>query len=180
MYADAAIRFRDPFVSKDAYEPTFKGSWPSYPQHSDFNRALTPPPEMNDVSHASKYPYYEQEHGDRYRPYMPAQQAQRAHVAPYVPQEVSNADFGRNGVATQPNSRTISPVQHSRQSQYNESQHYEPQQTHQKRDSQANAIASQFQIPKSVNDSGGSLSELAAQVSSEPFVSMQILKADVI
>ncbi len=36
----------------------------------------------------------------------------------------------------------------------------------QKREPQASAIAPSFQIPKSVNDSGGSLSELAAQVSS--------------
>ena len=161
MYADSSINFRDPVVSRDVYEKTLKESWYSYPQYDDFNRALTPPPEMSGLTKGSKTGYLQQEHGSLYGNYVASQHTYRAPGAPYFPQEVSNADFGRNGVATQPNSRTISPVQQTRQFAKDDSQ------KHQRRESQANAIAPSFQIPKSVNDSGGSLSELAAQVSSE-------------
>lgn len=81
---------------------------------------------------------------------MPAQQTYRAPVAPYLPQEVTNADFGRNGHA--------SPI---RQAPTEPANGVQPQ----RRASQANSIATNFQIPKAVNDSGGSLGELAAQVS---------------
>ena len=162
MYAASSIHFRDPFVSREAYEDHSRGRWHSYPQYADFNRALTPPPEMSSLADTSKSTYYQQEHGQHYDDYLPKQQAYRAPVAPYLPQDVTNADFGRNGVATQPGSRTMSPALQSRQATVDDSQ----QQIHQRRASQANAIAPSFQIPKSVNDSGGSLSELAAEVSS--------------
>lgn len=161
MHADNAIHFRDPFVSQDSYQR----SWHSYPPnaHADFVRALTPPPEMSGPTHTSKPAYYQQEHGRHFGDYMPSQQSYRAPVAPYLPQELSNTDFGRNGVATQPNSRTMSPVFQARQTTVDDSQ---LQHNHRRRESQASAIAPSFQIPKTVNDSGGSLSELAAQVSS--------------
>jgi len=115
---------------------------------------------MNSVSQPSKPTSYKREHGQHYGDYMPSQQSYRAPVAPYLPQEVSNADFGRNGISTQAGSRTISPTQTSRQPIFLDSQ----SQSQQRKDSQANAIAPSFQIPRSVNDSGGSLSELAAQI----------------
>ena len=165
MYADSVIDFRDPFVSRDADDDSLNRSWYSYSQYSDFNRALTPPPEMSGLTHSSKSGYFQQERGPYYGDYFPSQQTYRATGAPYMPQEVSNADFGRNGVATQPNSRTISPVLQPRQLTVDDTLKHHAQQ---KRESQANAIAPSFQIPKSVNDSGGSLSELAAQVCSNP------------
>ena len=163
MYADSGIHFRDPFVSKDAYSDNTAGSWSSYSQYADFVRALTPPPDMSGLAQTSKPGYYQQEHGVHYNNYQPPQQTYKAPGAPYIPQELSNADFGRNGVATEPSSRTMSPAIQSRQATMDDLQ----QHARQRRGSQANAIAPSFQIPKSVNDSGGSLSELAAQVSSK-------------
>ena len=160
MYADSGIYFRDPFGFGDAYDDYSRGSWHFYSQSTDFNRALTPPPDMSGLTHTSKAGYYQQEHGLHYNDYMPSQQSYRPPPAPYLPQEVSNADFGRNGVATQPSSRTMSPILPLRQTTVDDLQHN----SQQRRESQANAIAPFFQIPKSVNDSGGSLSELAAQV----------------
>jgi hypothetical protein len=162
MYAESVVHFRDPFLSRDAYDSPPRGSWHSYPPYPDFVRALTPPPEMSGVTETSKPSYYQQEHGHHLGDYMPSQQSYRAPVAPYHPQELSYGDFGRNGIATQPNSRTISPVFQARQTTVDDSH---LQQAHRRRESQASAIAPSFQIPKSVNDSGGSLSELAAQVS---------------
>lgn len=52
----------------------------------------------------------------------------------------------------------MSPVSGPRQPVFDEPR------TFSRRGSQANAIAPSFQIPRSVNDSGGSLSELAAQI----------------
>ena len=160
MHADNTIHFRDPFVSQDTYQR----SWHSYPPnaYADFVRALTPPPEMNGPTYTSKPGYYQQENGGHFGDYMPAQQSYRAPVAPYLPPEISSTDFGRNGVATQPNSRTMSPVFYARQTTVDDSQ---LQNNHRRREPQASAIAPSFQIPKTVNDSGGSLSELAAQVS---------------
>ena len=159
MYADTANYFRDPFVSNDDFDSHQRGGWLPFSQRLDFNRPLTPPPDMNGIPHTSKPGYYQQEHGYHYGDFTPGQQAYRAPAASYGPQEVSNADFGRNGVSTEPCSCSVSPTQ-PRQKTVDDSQQY----SHQRRGSQANAIAPSFQIPKSVNDSGGSLSELAAQV----------------
>jgi hypothetical protein len=150
MHADNSIYFRDPF----AHDSHSRGSWPTNPPYVDLVRQLTPPPEMS-----SKPGYYPQEHGQRYGNHVASQQL---HRAPFVPQEHPGADYSRNGVATQPNSRTMSPVFQPRQTTVDDSQ---LQHGHRRKESQASAIAPSFQIPKSVNDSGGSLSELAAQVS---------------
>ena len=160
MYADSRIHFRDPFGSSDAYAEHQSESWYSPNQYTDFNRALTPPPDMSTFSRSSKPATYQQEHGHHYGDYMHSQQAYRAPVTSYVPREVTNSEFGRSGVPTQPGSRAISPVP-SRQATFDHS----VQPSQQRRGSEANAIAPAFQIPTSVNDSGGSLSELAAQVS---------------
>ncbi len=162
MYAESAwIQFRDPFLPRDAYDSHSRGSWHSCPSYPDLVRALTPPPEMSGATETSKPSYYQQEHGQHHGDYMHSQRSYRAPVAPYA-QELSNGDFGRNGVATQPSSRTISPVFQARQTTVDDSH---LQQANRRRESQASAIAPSFQIQKSVNDSGGSLSELAAQVS---------------
>jgi hypothetical protein len=161
MYAVADIHSRDPFGSKDTFD-AHQTSLHSFPSYLDFNRALTPPPEMSGVTQASRPSYYQQEHAHHYGDYLPSHYAAKAPVGPYLPQEVSNAQFGRNGVTTQPNSRPLSPALPSRQPAADDVQAY----SQQRRGSQPSAIAPSFQIPKSVNDSGGSLSELAAQVSS--------------
>ncbi|KAK3697833.1 hypothetical protein LTR37_017224 [Vermiconidia calcicola] len=160
MYADTGIKFRDPFGSREVYDERLRESWSSYPQYSDFNRDLTPPPDMENAAHLSKTSYYQQEHGQHHGDYMPHPQTYRAAVAPYLPQQVTNTQYGRPGVSTQPSSRTMSPIMSSRQPIKDDSRVY----TRSRSSSQANAIAPSFQIPKSVNDSGGSLSELAAQI----------------
>ncbi|KAK5167693.1 uncharacterized protein LTR77_007392 [Saxophila tyrrhenica] len=152
MYAEPAIRFGDPFGSNTTPNKTIHQHLP----YLDFNRALTPPPEMNGAVQASKSGYYQPEHATHYGDYVPSNHASRAPAAHCLPQEVSNTEFGQNGV--QPRSRPMSPAMTSRQTTVDDtySQH--------KREPQASAIAPSFQIPKSVNDSGGSLSELAAQI----------------
>ncbi|KAK5122066.1 hypothetical protein LTR85_004312 [Meristemomyces frigidus] len=154
MYANSAIHFRDPFASRDSPHNWSGANWSSYSQQSDFNRALTPPPDMNGASHATKPAYYQQERGQHYGNHH-HQQVYRAPVASYHAQDDS---LGRSGANTQTSSRTMSPVSGPRQPVFDEPQ------AQSRRGSQANAIAPSFQIPRSVNDSGGSLSELAAQI----------------
>lgn len=161
MYADSSIHFRDPFVSRDTYDDTSKGSWPSS-RYADLIRALTPPPEMRGLPQNSKPGYFQQELGSHYSSYHDQQQTFKDSGPSYIPPELPNANLGCNGISTQPSSRNVSPILQSRQFTVADSQ-----QAHQRRQSQANAIAPSFQIPKSVNNSGGSLSELAAQVSFE-------------
>jgi hypothetical protein len=115
---------------------------------------------MNVATQTSKSGYYQQNHVHHYGDHVPSNQASKAPMGPYLPQEVSNADFGRNGYTSQPSSRIMSPAMTSRQAPVDDLRLHSQQ-----RGTQANAIAPSFQIPKSVNDSGGSLSELAAQVS---------------
>lgn len=158
MSAASAVRFRDPFVSHSAYTIDQR-SWPSLPHRHDLNRALTPPPDMNGVSQ-QKPVYYRPEHTTYTGDTTAHQHAYQAPIGSCMSQELSHTEFGR-AYATQPSSRTMSPVQPARS--YTVDDHTTQQNN---RASQANAIAPSFQIPRSVNDSGGSLSELAAQVSS--------------
>nr|POF18626.1 meiotically up-regulated gene 80 protein [Quercus suber] len=136
MSVHSAVQFRDPFASTVPPPHPALSGWTSEPSHARFSRALTPPPEMQQD--------HRHDHGDR----LPGWQAYKAQVAPYLPQEVSNAEFGRQAL-----SRPVSPV---RQPVFAESQS--------RRGSHASNIALSFQIPRSVNDSGGSLSELAAEI----------------
>lgn len=158
MSTASAIRFRDPFGSHNAY-CNDTSNWPSFARRHDLTRALTPPPEMNGVSHQQPA-YYRPELSNHVNDLLSGQHSAKANGGAYHPQELSNADFGRTGYATQPSSRTISPATQARSHTVDE---YTKQ--HNIRASQHNAIAPSFQIPRSVNDSGGSLSELAAQVS---------------
>lgn len=166
MHPDPAIRFRDPFtVSKDLTPPksfsnaydSSRSNWYSNARYPDLNRALTPPPEMSGVHQQQQPSRYLKENGYHYNDSLSTQNAYRAPVASYPPQDLSNHGFaGRPAVVSQPASRA-SPVRQAPAETNGDAQAH-------RRPSQANAIAANFQVPKSVNDSGGSLAELAAQV----------------
>lgn len=162
MYAQSDIRFTDPFVSRDSLDWQSRRSDPHYLPLPDFNRALTPPPEMNGgpVTYPCRSGYYTDEHPLHYGDSMPPYQASRTGPGPHLPQEATNAEFGRPGIYTQPSSRSMSPACNSRQTTVDDSHSY----SHQSKTSRSSSIAPSFQIPKTVNDSGGSLAELAAQV----------------
>jgi hypothetical protein len=153
MYAATAIQFTNPFAPRDSFDHAARANWHSFPQ--DFARALTPPPEMNSVSHSSKGGYYRKEQAHHYGDHLPAQYGYRP-AASYRQYEPATAVNYRNGVASQPRSRTMSPIPGPQQPVFDDPTS--------RSGSQASAIAPSFQIPKSVNDSGGSLSELAAQI----------------
>lgn len=158
MSTASAIRFRDPFVSHDTYINDQR-SWPSLTHRHDLNRARTPPPDMNGVAHQQSL-YYRPEHSGHATDSLARQQAYKASNGAYPPQEMSSAGVGRSGYAPQPASRAISPIAQARSHTVDDYSR-----SHNNRASQASSIAPSFQIPRSVNDSGGSLSELAAQVS---------------
>lgn len=164
MYVDSAVRFRDPFF------PSHKGCaaprdyqqaqhhWPMSSSHRDFDQALTPPPEMLGPQQTARSAFHAnaKDHGQQHASHLQAQQIYRQPVTSHSTQETSNTDYGRSAVAF---GKTRSPARaapydatHGSSQQRRGSQHQ-------------NAIASNFQIPREVNDSGGSLSELAAQVS---------------
>lgn len=164
MYANAAIQFRDPFAARDSSinrEPHSWGqsraNWASYTSNQDLNRALTPPPDMANVGHASQHVSH-QEHGQHhYSSHMPARSTYRAPVAQYPPYTASGdnraVDSNRSGKASpgvQSRLPAIEPANQAHSSSHKQI---------------SNSIAPLFQIPESVNDSGGSLSELAAEVS---------------
>lgn len=158
MYAAHAAHFKDPFAinQSDCYAPS--EDWQTRTGIFHFNGPLTPPLEMNAGPRTSRPAYYQQEHEHRSSSY-PSQQQQpyQAPAAAQPPQDLNSHAYHSNGGHSRTNSRTISPVRQS----------YQDAQTvsHSRRVSQANAIAPSFQIPSTVNSSGGSLSELAAQVS---------------
>jgi hypothetical protein len=110
---------------------------------------------MNNVSHVAQHVSHH-EHGQRYNSHMPAHSAYRAPVAQYPPYEPS----GESRTAASRDAK-VSPTSQARLPALDsavETQSRQHKPNH-------NAIAPSFQIPKSVNDSGGSLSELAAEVS---------------
>jgi len=117
---------------------------------------------MNGVQYSSKPGYYEKEHAHHYGNYFSNQQASKAPVAPHPPLEMPPTHVHHSAAASQAQTRgrTVSPTPTTNPQQpvFIESQSQAP------RRSQANAIALSFQIPRSVNDSGGSLSELAAKI----------------
>lgn len=159
MYANAAIQFRDPFAARDSTinrQPHTYGqsraNWASYSNNQDLSRALTPPPDMNSVSHASQHAG-RQEHGQHYNSHVSAHSTYRAPVASYSSYQPSaNSNTAESKVS--PTMQTRLPALDSAND--SQSRPHKPNN---------NAIAPSFQIPKSVNDSGGSLSELAAEVS---------------
>lgn len=158
MYAHHGIRFTDPFAAPDSYHQQLTPDWTSHLPR----RAPTPPPDMNGVQYSSKLGYYEKEHAQYHGDYMSTQQVSKAPGTSHPPLEMPNNHVHRSAAAsqTQTRSQTLSPTptNNPQEPVFIDSQ---PQV---RRGSQANAIAPSFQIPRSVNDSGGSLSELAAKI----------------
>ena len=166
MSVNAAIHFSDPFAARGSTlhrEPHHhlpRASWTSRPTNDDFNRPLTPPPDMNGVSHASNPGTYHQELGRHYNDYASSQASHRGPTARYPQYDHS----GMSGYAAGTRSHTLSPVPQLQQSRQTGSAVPLEAASHSRRPSHNSAIAPSFQIPRSVNSSGGSLSELAAQV----------------
>ncbi|KAK4901108.1 hypothetical protein LTR27_001664 [Elasticomyces elasticus] len=160
IYAASAVHFTDPFAPKSGQRNTTRTNWT---WQQDPARSLTPPPEMNSVLHETKPAYYRQERAYQYNDCLPGQQAYRASDVvgpPYQPQDVPHYDYqSRSAVASQAVSRDVSPSRGPRQPVFESNRGAEPRQS-----SQATAIAPSFQIPRSVNDSGGSLAGLAAEI----------------
>lgn len=164
MYANAAIQFRDPFAARDSTinrQPHHCGqsraNWAPYSSTQDLNRALTPPPDMNNVSHVTQHLSH-QEHGQQCGNHMSANSTYRAPVAQYPSYEPSGQTR-----AVESREAKFSPTTQTKLAAPDSAV------DHHSRSHKSNhaAIAPSFQIPKSVNDSGGSLSELAAEVCSE-------------
>lgn len=164
MYAPTAIRFIDPFaLPKDCSHPLqdhkhSRDIWTVQAPHQDINQFLTPPPEMAGVESARPSFHatdYSQQHVD----YVNGKPAYRASLAPYqCPDGFSDHNRNRTTITSYNNARTSPPKSAPIEPSIDQSQQRRGSQYH-------NAIASNFQIPRSVNESGGSLSELAAQVS---------------
>ncbi|TKA61152.1 hypothetical protein B0A55_12026 [Friedmanniomyces simplex] len=159
MYTTSAVHFTDPFAPKGGPHTTERANW-GFAWHQDPARSITPPPEMNRLSHDADPAVYKQERAYQYNDSLPSQQAYRAPGAPGPPYRPQGALHTQdiNGTASQPSSRTISPIRGPRQPVF------EDVRASSQRGSQANAIAPSFQIPRAVNDSGGSLAELAAEI----------------
>ncbi|KAM0700563.1 hypothetical protein Q7P35_012284 [Cladosporium inversicolor] len=161
MYANAAIQFRDPFAARDSTinrQPhnyaSSRANWTSYTNTQDLNRSLTPPPDMNNVSHAPQHVAH-QDYSQRYNNHMSSHSTYRAPLANYPSHEPSTANH-----VVESRDAKVSPTTQTRASALDSaiethSRVHKPNHT---------AIAPSFQIPKSVNDSGGSLSELAAEI----------------
>ncbi|GAB7356623.1 hypothetical protein MBLNU459_g7345t1 [Dothideomycetes sp. NU459] len=161
MYPPSGIHFRNPFLTSSGPSHSSRSAFghqgyeldvPS-PSSATVNkvsfharRPLTPPPDMNTVAQQvphSRHDFY----GDR-----------SAAPAKYEPPMYSHEQSYRNvqaqakqDITSQSSNRPRSPV-------------FQQSSTVQSKDSTANAIAPSLQIPRSVNNSQGSLSELAAQI----------------
>lgn len=171
MYTDQVVRFRDPFASSisplrhsqhNDVDYTFKSSWSFQPSLPTSNKALTPPADMNGLPQGPRPHLHQQEYGQHYSDRTFGQQASRAPVAPYIPREHQQANVSSCHTTTSRPGRGTSPARSIKAEIVEEAiAHAQPKQAQ----PAANPIAVNFQIPRSVNDSGGSLSELAAQVS---------------
>ncbi|QIW95294.1 hypothetical protein AMS68_000812 [Peltaster fructicola] len=141
MYTNGAVTFRNPFDnSGTSFDPHHLSQDSPYAAYVHLNRPPTPPPEM----HGAQYTFeqgFRQERGhdsvlgDQYV-YKPYTSQEHDHARPPSP-----ANLSRPAVDFESTTETVS-----------------------RRPSQANDIAKPFQIPRSVNDSGGSLAELAAEI----------------
>ena len=166
MYTASAIRFRDPFVSRELTPPasathheSTRAGWTSSRHFPDFVRSITPPADMNSVQHFSSMPgYYQHQYGDN----MTGNQVHHARTAPYPQGQYPHANVGSHEAA---HLSVTSPLAASRSAAVQDIY----SRSHSRRSSYNNTIAANFQIPKSVNDTGGSLSELAAQVNFTSF-----------
>lgn len=156
MYAGPAIQFRDPFVSSRDSPPQTcpqqSAVWSAPAPYSHVTRPLTPPPEMAGAYAAVEPIHPANLHDHKHSEYERGQQVYRGPV-PAPAREALGTTAHSNGQS--------SPY---RQRNWEAPDEMPP---HRRGSQHSNAIASPFQIPRSVNDSGGSLAELAAQVGSE-------------
>jgi hypothetical protein len=164
MYPPPGIHFRNPF--DDSRTPTSQSCRHHHNLDLDIQspsgsakvtvrtqKPLTPPPDMNSVvSHVQP------QHGNCYGERPPAikyeQQQQQKHDQPVYAHTQHQVQLPKPEVSA---ARLPSPI-------------YQPHPVHftnpsnNKRDSHMSAIAPSLQIPQSVNNSHGSIAELAAQV----------------
>lgn len=172
MYPPSGISFRNPFLTTGVpshashYSPSINNPGydldipsPSSRSNSKVSsharRPPTPPPDMNTVAQQvqhSRHSYY----GDRSAASLKYEPSQ----IKYEPVQYNHEQSHRNTqtqpkqeVTSQPANRPRSPV-------------FQQDAPAQVKGSNMNAIAPSLQIPRSVNNSQGSLSELAAQVCS--------------
>lgn len=163
MYPSSAIHFRNPFTGPSHSHTQHKYNLnipsPSSGHHKipvSSYRPLTPPPDMNSVApnvQRQPYSYYAADRSAAPVKYEPSQiKHEQANQSQH--QIFSNAQ-PKSEVIPQSASRPLSPV-------FTQN----PNTTTSRRESQLNSIAPSLQIPRTVNNSKGSLAELAAQVSS--------------
>lgn len=159
MYPPSDIHFRNPFKessrSQSHYNYGVHVPSPS-PGYSNkislpFHKPLTPPPEMNSVAQnvqLRQYSYYNDRSATKYE----AEQSKHE-PATCRQNQVNNNAQPKQEASSRPVSRPRSPV-------FTQN----PNPGASRADCQVNSIAPSLQIPRSVNNSQGSLAELAAQV----------------
>lgn len=159
MYPPSGVHFRNPFnqpsrpQSHHHYDLDLTSPSSGYSKSSvSLHRPLTPPPEMNSVaSHVQRpqYPYY----GERPASSVKYEPGQAKYESGAYSQPQSYHDQPKREIISQPVSKAQSPV-------FTEN----PNTGAIQKNSQMSTIAPSLQIPRSVNNSQGSLAELAAQV----------------
>ncbi|KAK0933739.1 hypothetical protein LTR29_014672 [Friedmanniomyces endolithicus] len=159
MYTTSAVHFTDPFAPKVDHHSTARADW-DFTWRRDLAKSITPPPEMTRPLHNARTAAYQQERGYQYGENMPSQSTCTAPGAsePQYRSQATCHPQSRQGIASRPESRTSSPVRGFRPPVLEDARGTSRQ------DSQATTIAPSFQIPRTVNDSGGSLAELAAEI----------------
>ncbi|KAK4964895.1 hypothetical protein LTR66_012209 [Elasticomyces elasticus] len=161
MHHPTQLQFRDPFalsyhpLSRPAYAPPSSEHF-QQPQVLGGRDLPTPPPEMYGVV-ANSYLMHPEERGVPAHKEYPVQRS-KVYNGSYD-RELSNAAIQRweHSVSNDTPSRPRSPPQQAVQPLNTET-------SHQRKISQHSAIAASLQIPRSINNSQGSLSELAAQI----------------
>lgn len=159
MYPPSDIHFRNPF--KESSRPQSHYNYgvhvpspsPGYSNKISlpFHKPLTPPPEMNSVAQnvqLRQYSYYNDRSATKYE----AEQSKHE-PATCRQNQVNNNAQPKQEASSRPVSRPRSPV-------FTQN----PNPGASRADCQVNSIAPSLQIPRSVNNSQGSLAELAAQV----------------
>lgn len=156
MYPPPGIHFRNPFVDNRTSQPfchynfdlDLQSPSGSAKVSCPAKKPITPPPDMNSVASHVQPPQYS---------FAPVKYEQRQYEQP----SYSHAQASTQGQVHLPrpevSTRPSSPVQQPHPVTFTNPHD-------QKRDSHMNAIAPSLQIPRSVNNSQGSIAELAAQV----------------
>lgn len=161
MYPPSGIHFRNPFSEPSRAQSHVKYDFDIPSPSSGYNRIpfsfrrpLTPPPDMNTVVSSirpSQHSCYEDKTATPVK-YETGQQLKHDPVA-YNQAQVFNHVQPKQEAVPRPTSRPRSPV-------FTQNPNTAPS----RRSSQVSTIAPSLQIPRSVNNSQGSLAELAAQV----------------